>query len=789
MRKKLKRAARANLIERRKSEDSIPSTARIFFRNTQKLFLRTQREYIQKLLIENRERIQNAKVAESQMFLRTEQEVALSESGFGVPTRDEKSKLQLQRCRKVVLPHIEPLPASTAYIPIRRNFAGADILVSNVFVPFLGDTQKDIESAYQLLTAMDEIRQLQEDQHDECSNESSSGPLAVWRRGFNLGLGTPSELLPILECGSLSVMDATDAARLFQWMEEQKRNLFLIRETLRNFGDEPEILRALCVYASIGNADLESVLNKYHHDAFEQEHSHKQHLPADSELAATKSLLNDDPRTVIESDSMRSLFCRRCYSFDCAMHGSQQPLPTAKRPFFGLLDFRVREPSFCSDLCFSRFWPSSCAEMSHENSREAFLLMKKNFLETCRDSEKSSRAWTAVEVRLLETGKEIFMADFCRIRRACLPDRSCIECALRAFESDDESLLSQQARHAHQAMNSHEHSEEVVSFRKRADASIRAGSNDCSDSEMSGASAIHPEFSGPLAVTEMPSAQRTRPDGAIVQNREHSTSNSPPRRVRRHFYRPSTIRSYVYRPCNHEGSCVKANCICFSNGRFCEKYCCCSSRISGDLCPRAFKGCKCRTKCNNKKCPCFAADRECDPDICFSCGACAQPGEKRTCENMNLQLGIQRKLLLGRSEVHGWGIFARTMIPKGSFIGEYCGEVVSQLEAERRGRIHDHTTGVSYLFDLNDEQCIDAHRAGKRTKFINHSRAAPRKNCMVRYRIVNGDIRVALYADRQIEEGEELFFDYGYESSVNTPLWVHAESCDLRGTSTVPGRR
>ena len=32
----------------------------------------------------------------------------------------------------------------------------------------------------------------------------------------------------------------------------------------------------------------------------------------------------------------------------------------------------------------------------------------------------------------------------------------------------------------------------------------------------------------------------------------------------------------------------------------------------------------------------------------------------------------------------GWGVRARELIPKGSFIAEYCGEVISNAEADKR---------------------------------------------------------------------------------------------------------
>ncbi len=122
-----------------------------------------------------------------------------------------------------------------------------------------------------------------------------------------------------------------------------------------------------------------------------------------------------------------------------------------------------------------------------------------------------------------------------------------------------------------------------------------------------------------------------------------------------------------------------------------------------------------------------------------------------------------RRIEVRASGVHGRGVYATKPIAKGTRIIEYTGkrilwkEVANDLEDE-------HT----FLFGLdNGKDVIDPEVGGNEARWINHS-CGP--NCEA---IENEDERVFIYALRDLQPGEELFYDYQLE--IDGPRTIQAE--------------
>jgi uncharacterized protein len=128
------------------------------------------------------------------------------------------------------------------------------------------------------------------------------------------------------------------------------------------------------------------------------------------------------------------------------------------------------------------------------------------------------------------------------------------------------------------------------------------------------------------------------------------------------------------------------------------------------------------------------------------------------------------RLKVGKSRIHGWGVYAAEPIPAVRDVIEYIGEIVTSQELSERVK----DTGETYAIELDQTRTIDGSVGGSGAEIINHS-------CSPNMRYRRSRDRVFVHSIRSIEQGEELTADYRFRSEVpKVPCRCGAPSC--RGT-------
>ena len=105
----------------------------------------------------------------------------------------------------------------------------------------------------------------------------------------------------------------------------------------------------------------------------------------------------------------------------------------------------------------------------------------------------------------------------------------------------------------------------------------------------------------------------------------------------------------------------------------------------------------------------------------------------------------------GPSPIQGRGLFVRREIPARTAIVEYAGEKITKRESLARCEEGNHC-----IFSLDAEFDLDGNVPWNAARLINHH-CAP--NCEAA--LMEG--RIWILAKRDIQSGEEITFNYGYD--------------------------
>ena len=349
-----------------------------------------------------------------------------------------------------------------------------------------------------------------------------------------------------------------------------------------------------------------------------------------AEEAEREGLDNDRPLDQ-RLDSFRSLFCMRCFTYDCRMHGGGQPMPGRRFPSSAApkhaspnprvkakaLALQPSEPEikFTSDVKphpllaewekrelarRSEAHKHSCGDACFNNVRlhgpqdeEALQGRIDKMREECR---AAGDAWRQLDRDVFKQLAPIMGKDPCRI---------CVVMGMagRKFTCRDVGLYI----------------ERVVLEQEERRAALAA-------------KALETDNADKLEAEKKAAAAKRRKERLAWLKRNvgrkslklHSDSNSKVSlkrkfmayKIKRMFNFAQERHWVKYEPCNHDGVCDR-ECKMVQSATFCEKFSGCAVE-----CQNRYAGCMCRRgQCRTQACPCFTACRECDPDLCTGCVA------------------------------------------------------------------------------------------------------------------------------------------------------------------------
>ena len=108
------------------------------------------------------------------------------------------------------------------------------------------------------------------------------------------------------------------------------------------------------------------------------------------------------------------------------------------------------------------------------------------------------------------------------------------------------------------------------------------------------------------------------------------------------------------------------------------------------------------------------------------------------------------RVWVGTSRMAGKGLFAAQAIKKGTRILQYIGARITKEETAER-----LYQGNQYIFEFNDRYNIDGKTLKNKARYINHS-------CDPNCEIYITTRTIWIVAKRDIQEGEELSYNYGF---------------------------
>ena len=187
-----------------------------------------------------------------------------------------------------------------------------------------------------------------------------------------------------------------------------------------------------------------------------------------------------------------------------------------------------------------------------------------------------------------------------------------------------------------------------------------------------------------------------------------------------------------------------------------------------DKCTPEISQCNCKVAYDSSKCIHQSYLQPTSPPV-FECNSnckCSINCPNRTSQRR----GVLPDLSVVKTDNKGYGVCTHVDICRGTYIGEYVGEVITGAQVKERLCLQQESSLPCYVVQYREHSGtgtvittnVDATYKGNAMRFVNHS-CLPNL-AMVAVRSDSVVPRLCLFASKDISTGEELCFSY-YGSS------------------------
>lgn len=450
------------------------------------------------------------------------------------------------------------------------------------------------------------------------------------------------------------------------------------------------------------------------------------------------------------ADRPLKYFCFACHEFACHLHEGENVVPVLPIPDHAAearifeLSRGSRRPAPCSQSCFLlESWAQNPVDL------------------------EEGKPWTSEQVLIMRQAATMFEKDPCALS-VLIGGKTCREVHARLLAPEEALFVN-----------------DAIRLSKSPQKPVMTS---CSDSD-----------------GDEPLVRRRRKRGIRGQGGKSVAAKKSTPRVPEYGKGQDKEVRKRFRPCDHSGGCFKKNsCTCALNNLGCEALCGCNCGryVEGSRgmvwdpptevevrkglaakCKLRSWGCKCRTgHCNTASCECFSDLRACNPDFCNNCDCSILPSQisvrRRRCRSAETITSRHKRTLVGRSPVHGYGLFAGEFFAIGDLVGPYCGRVMDPELADKSLRC-SQAVKKTFAFDMMESLTVDGGCVGSKVKFINHSDESGSINCGARIERVRGDGRIVLRAIKPVYLGDEFLFNYNILDDEGNDWMIHKHAeCD-----------